>query len=273
MNTPGAQGPKDPERTLQALFGSMSGDAPRPGAKQATLAALGLSAAAATVAGTAGALGTAGMVAKFVGLGVLAGVVTTGAVVGVRHGLSPAPPNHAHPTAASTSTPRALGRPHGPQRTPAAVPSARLGDRIQVESTPATPAAHTRIAPHPPLATVRVEPEGNPIGQVSGFEEPPPVAAGDAWPAADSSLRGETAQLDRARSAMAAGNAQAGLAELDRYHSAFPRGALGPEAALLRIKALVMTGDRAGARALARSFATSHPASPHLEQLRSLLEP
>jgi hypothetical protein len=273
MNTPHAQGPQDPGRTLQSLLGSMSGDAPRPGAKQATLAALGLGAAAATVAGTAGALGTVGVVVKFVAMGVVTGLVMTGAVVGVRHGLSPAPPRHAHPAAVASSKPHELRRPGLPRSTPAPVPSAAFDDRVDVESTRAAPAHAARVTSHPSGRNASAELADKPVGKLSAIDEPPPVPDSDARPAADSSLRGETAQLDRARSAMAAGNARAGLAELDRYDAAFPRGALAPEATLLRIKALVMTGDRAGARALARSFATSHPQSPHLEQLRSLLEP
>jgi hypothetical protein len=269
MNTPQARGPKDSGRTLQSLLGSMSGDAPRPGAKQATLAALGLGAAAATVAGTAGALGTVGVVAKFVAMGVLTGLLTTGAVVGIRHGLSPAPTNRARPAPSATSQPHDFRGPRATPGTPAPVPSAAFDDPIDIESMPPRLAqAAQRASSH-----LSVEPASGPVGEMPAVDAPPPVGDFDEKPAGDSSLRAETAQLDRARSAMAAGNAQAGLAELDRYLTVFPRGALRPEATLLRIKALVMTGDRVGAQALARSFAARYPQSPHLEQLRSLLEP
>jgi outer membrane protein assembly factor BamD (BamD/ComL family) len=86
-------------------------------------------------------------------------------------------------------------------------------------------------------------------------------------------LREETRELDRARAAIVAGDAGAGLVALDRYAAAFPRGALAEEATLLRIKALVMRGDRARARALARSFMAARPRDPHIEELRLLLEP
>jgi outer membrane protein assembly factor BamD (BamD/ComL family) len=99
------------------------------------------------------------------------------------------------------------------------------------------------------------------------------VAVFEATPPSASSLREETVQLDRARSAIVAGDAGAGLVALDRYAAAFPRGALAQEAALLRIRALVMSGDRSRARALARSFMAARPQDPNIEELRSLLEP
>ena len=117
------------------------------------------------------------------------------------------------------------------------------------------------------------EPAKEPVGAPSVSGGSPSVADFGAKSSAASSLRAETSKLDRARSAIAAGNPRTGLAELDRYDAAFPHGALAPEAALLRIKALVSLGDLAHARELARAFATAHPRAPNLEQLRSLLEP
>jgi hypothetical protein len=99
------------------------------------------------------------------------------------------------------------------------------------------------------------------------------VAAFEAEPSSVSSLREETRALDRARAAIVAGDPGTGLVALDRYTVAFPGGTLAKEAALLRIKALVMRGDRSQARALARSFTAANPRDPHAEELRSLLEP
>ncbi len=271
MNTPTTRGSKDPERTLRTLLGSMSRDAPHPGAKRATLAALGLGTAAATAAGTASALGATGMAAKFVVVAALSGLATTGVVLGVEYGLSPSHPNPAHQ---ATVQPRKAPRSPASPSSPAAVVSAAFDTPKRIETTPVapvpTPPAKTPSAPPVPD---QPEPVLEPDRFLSTTDTPPPPVGPGPSLGAQSSLREETAELDRARSAISAGKARAGLAELDRYDAKYSRGVLAPEAALLRIKALLMTGEELRARALARSFAATHPQSPHLEQLRSLLEP
>jgi hypothetical protein len=46
---------------------------------------------------------------------------------------------------------------------------------------------------------------------------------------------------------------------------------LAPEATVLRIEALLESGDRAQASALAERFETSNPKSPYTERIRSIL--
>jgi hypothetical protein len=92
-----------------------------------------------------------------------------------------------------------------------------------------------------------------------------------AAPPRVSSLTREIALLDESRTALAAGNTAEALRLLDGYAATFPRGALEPEAIVLRIDALVRRHETAAARALADSFERSHPGDSHISRIRSLL--
>jgi hypothetical protein len=87
------------------------------------------------------------------------------------------------------------------------------------------------------------------------------------------SLEGEVAALDLARGVLAGGDPMRTLELLDRYEQAFPKGALRPEAAYLRIQALSKSGQSGAARNLAARFLVSHPKSPHAAQLQALISP
>jgi TolA-binding protein len=86
-----------------------------------------------------------------------------------------------------------------------------------------------------------------------------------------SALPVELATLDRARGAMGAGELTRALAILDAYAARFPRGAMAPEAAVLRVEALVKAGDRPGAKRFANAFLASAPRSPYAMRIQSLL--
>ncbi|MEO6600445.1 MAG: outer membrane protein assembly factor BamD [Polyangiaceae bacterium] len=253
------------ERTLRALMQSMSKDAPRPASKRAIFVALGLGAAGTGAAGTAGAVGIAGA-AKFVFFGVLSGLAVTGVVVGVQSGLPHAQRERSQPALVVRSR-----SPSGPRRTsPPVASSASSEERPRSESTPAvavqaTPAT-PRSSPHSERSNEGMRED------VAADRAAPPTAAFEARPTSASSLRAEVAALDRARSALARGDAPTGLTELETYAAHFPRGALAQEATLLRIQALTMTGERAQAQKAARSFLASHPSGPHVEKLRELLD-
>jgi len=96
------------------------------------------------------------------------------------------------------------------------------------------------------------------------------VRGGVAPGAEAKSIAGEIAALDRARRAVASGDAGGALSALERYRAQFPRGVLQQEASVLRIEALSKAGQRGRARELARSFERAHPSSPHLERIRAL---
>jgi hypothetical protein len=79
--------------------------------------------------------------------------------------------------------------------------------------------------------------------------------------------------LDEARAALAASRPATALSALDAYAAAFPRGAMAPEADVLRIEALVKAGDRAAAMRLADAFLAREGQGPYVERIRSLLAP
>jgi hypothetical protein len=269
MSTPEKRGRQSPERRFaRLLLGSMSADAPRPGAKRATLAALGLGTAAVATTGTAGALGVGGLV-KLAATGALCGFATGGAALGIRHALADDPPDRPHSAVAGAPAAQAPLERRVPESPPAPRPSASSGEEAtQPARSGAPPLRLDPQAPEPRENAGTRSLEDRTTGKHS-----PAVAVFEATPAPASSLREETVLLDRARAVIVAGDPGAGLVALDRYTATFPRGALAPEAALLRIKALVMSGDRSRARALARSFMAARPRDPHIEELRSLLEP
>ena len=93
----------------------------------------------------------------------------------------------------------------------------------------------------------------------------------DAEHAAGKSIAAEIESLDRARARLQRGDARAALGALDAYRRAHPAGVLQQEASLLRIEALVRSGDAAAARRVARAFLRDYPQSPHVARVRALL--
>jgi outer membrane protein assembly factor BamD (BamD/ComL family) len=99
-----------------------------------------------------------------------------------------------------------------------------------------------------------------------------PVASAPASARLDVGLEDQVAAIDRARAALERGDAAECLAKLASYDRSFPDGMLSQEATLLRVQALVQRGDRVAARDVAARFIASHPASPHEQRIRRLLE-
>jgi outer membrane protein assembly factor BamD (BamD/ComL family) len=81
----------------------------------------------------------------------------------------------------------------------------------------------------------------------------------------------ELVTLERARSALAAGEATRALSILDTYSAGFPRASMADEATVLRIQALALAGDMAAAHRVAEAFLASRPQSPYAAHIRSLL--
>lgn len=77
--------------------------------------------------------------------------------------------------------------------------------------------------------------------------------------------------VDAARAAIAAGDPGAALRALARHEREFSGAALAPESAVLRIEALLASGDRVGAALDARRFLRLHPGSAHAAHVRTLL--
>ncbi|MFL5304422.1 MAG: hypothetical protein ACJ8F1_04385 [Polyangia bacterium] len=108
-----------------------------------------------------------------------------------------------------------------------------------VEATPALPEA----APSSVTVSPEVAPQSARLSEVGA------------------DLHEQIALLDAARTAVAHDDARRALQVLGRYEGKYPSGSFRPEAAALRIEALVKVGRRAEARALASQFVAEHHGS------------
>jgi TolA-binding protein len=123
----------------------------------------------------------------------------------------------------------------------------------------------------PDARTARVE-TNEPTSAIAGAKENAggEVNAAPTTTSTSTSLTLEVARLDRAKSAVAAGQGAVALQELDAYAREFPTGSLRGEATLLRVDALLLAGDRAGAAALAKALVVAAPQSPLAPRLRGI---
>lgn len=94
-----------------------------------------------------------------------------------------------------------------------------------------------------------------------------PTASSDA-----DSLPRELEMIDRARSALARGEASRALSLLDAYSARFPKPKLRSESTVLRIEALVARGQGKAATRLGKQFLAREPNGPYARRVRSLLE-
>jgi hypothetical protein len=139
-------------------------------------------------------------------------------------------------------------------------------------SAPVTAAAPT---PDPtPLATLAA-PNAAPSAQVTKLEDLPTLPDSSATDASHAvaapSLADEVAAIKSAKSALASGNAAQSLRELDAYRSHFPHGRLTQEASVVRIEALLKSGNQAAANAAADRFLAAHADSPYAARVHSLI--
>jgi hypothetical protein len=163
-----------------------------------------------------------------------------------------------------------------------AIAVAALRPRPEVRVNAPVIVATETTAPAPTIAPpISSAPEPNPIGiqrapvtsaapslgpSVKHVAPPASTARSTTKP----SLSDEVAMLDSARVALRA-DPRASLAQLDAYDARFPQGTLAPEAKLLRIEALLKSGDRPAAEALARPILESEPSSAYGRKVRYLL--
>lgn len=170
--------------------------------EERTLMALGLGVPAGSGAdGAGGAAASSGgaLVGKWLALVAAGGGVVALAVVGLQTERAPAP-------APSASPPVSLA-----------------------ESPPPD------IAPPPATAELQA-PVAEPSAPRAMGRRPKAPASAASAPVDPSALTREIAALDRARTALRAGDPARARAELDRYDREFPFGALGPEARALRVR-------------------------------------
>jgi outer membrane biosynthesis protein TonB len=229
----------------------------------ATAATLTITTTASKVAATAlGAL-LRGATVRWIATSVRvvgAGVTTT--VIARKASEQPAPPA----MTAQTMT--------APTMTSAPLPATTEPAPVETRAEEPAPVTTTETA-EPPRTAKPPEPARTAThGAASARPEPPAVATTSAAPQAPepSTLGREVAVLDEARRAMD-GNPAAALAVLDRYDATFGgNGHLSDEATVLRIKALARRGDRASARTMLDTFARKRPNSPHLANLRAVVD-
>ena len=136
-------------------------------------------------------------------------------------------------------------------------------------------------APAPPVAqpppAAPAEPEPAPADVPAAESSPAPSGiTGTTTRSAGIDARllaAQVALLDRARAeAGCRPRCPASLAVLDDYRTQFPDGALVGPAEAVRIDAMILQGDRAGAAALARGFLARYPRSPLVERVRAQLD-
>lgn len=261
----------DPKRLLEgwtddlgrAVLRAAAHDVPplaaKERAKAAAIAALSPAAAAVTTATgtTAVATGAIGLtkVLAFVGVSGVAILAGTLYLESVKKSV-------ATPASSTTQAPAATARASSAPR-----------DSVEAPVLPPSP------SPPPPSASsvVATPPSAKSAQSAAVVSAPPSAVLPPASPAPGGSVDGESAlalelaSLDRARSALAQGQASQALALLDDHAAHFPRGVLATEATVLRVEALVRAGDRASAVALAHRFLAANAASPYAPRVRSLI--
>jgi hypothetical protein len=229
----------------KTLLKSAALDAPASGAKDRAQAALlgGLGGGGGGGPGAIGGAAGAGAAVKLASLSSLwFGAAVMGSVLGIGvYGVAKTEAK-APIVAMAESAPSAIA--------PAAAPVPATPERTSEPMEPAAPSAEAPSEPAP---------------------APHPTPA-------PSSLKRSTAEqlslVDAARVALAKNDTAQALGTLDDLDRRFPRGEFAEEAAVLRIEALVGSGNadqRERAQALAARFLTAHPKSAYAKRVRSIL--
>lgn len=233
------------------------------------IAALAAGAAAVQVASTAHATGAAGTAAsagaaatatqsvaavgaiKWIGAGLIATAIASGAVVATR-------------SAERTERPRVAQSPAAPQHAAVAQPSiAPVAPSAAAVAVPEAPAvrpiepAETPAPMHAPAARSSVSKGAS---QRAGLAKPSRAREGET-------LSAELALLHDARQALARHDTSAALRALDDHAARFPNAVLRQEALSARALALCEAGRSADARRVAAQLERLAPRSPHLIRL------
>jgi len=151
--------------------------------------------------------------------------------------------------------------------------------RYRATPTVAVPTVSVGIQPVQPTQQNRgdipkPESERNPPLAVAATEDGTRVSGPTKTePKVDSSvtLSEELAALDAARALLAHGDPSGALVRLDSYNRSFPKGRLQLEAEVLRIEALMKSGQQDFAKKRAQAFLTKHPNSVLASRVRALL--
>lgn len=269
----------DPTELEALLLQSADDDEPAVDALERVSAALGVSAGALGAVATGSALGapaaiagkavalskplTFASLAKWLAVGIGAGMATGGVAQVASRAFEPAP----HAVVAPRTV---VAEP----RAKTALAAARVIETAAPAAEPTPPIsaspASTATFPALPAATATAEPAPTAAPAHTGsasFDAP------ESSPSTESSstLSDETKTLDGARHALATGNAGAALGMLEHYRAKWPRGALRAEAALLRVDALLRLGNRPAAEREANALIHAAPTSRYATRAKALL--
>lgn len=137
---------------------------------------------------------------------------------------------------------------------------------ISPSAVPRASASASASSVYPPASEVSVtEPEGSlPVVASST-----PTSKSRST-AAITDIQEQIALLDAARAAVSGGAAGRALELVREYQAKYPTGAFGPEAAAIKIEALVKSGRREEAKKLAQRFAAEHRGTPLAERVLRL---
>jgi hypothetical protein len=138
-------------------------------------------------------------------------------------------------------------------------PRASAPSRV-AEPTAAPAAAHATGAIHPPAQAAPARADDTAATSTAARTVAPDDAA----------LHAEIALLDRARNALRAGESARALRLLDHHEQRFAHARLAPEAAALRIDALVQRGSHEQAGSMAQQFVSAYPSHPLSAQVSKL---
>lgn len=263
-----------PEPSGSALTGASAPSAAAPGATVAT------GAAAAKVAGVGGGVWSAALW-KWLGVGVMLGGATSGALRAGDQWLNSSPGDAGGaPSASVEFAPQqkhAAGGTRGaaPLETPTRGLAPTPGDTQLGTPPPARSAVNAAplaggveaAPPEPVPQGIAAEPNvsGQPAPRaVAGYAEP---SKGWAEGAGGSQLKEERERLALARAALQAGQAAQALSLLGDLQRRRPVLMLSQEHEALSIFALAQAGSRAQAQARARAFIARYPTSPLVERV------
>jgi hypothetical protein len=290
----GDQPPSGARERVAAALGVSATLVASSGAAATVAGAQSVSAAGAGVTGvaSAGSAAASAGTAAAAGVGVLASTGIAGwAGAGVVAGL------------VTSVTGHLISRPSAPQTFREPVPivaSARpVAERAAAAPLPAVapnaaPDAVTEPEPEPrPIATAVARPErardaaareqkrlGSAPARLSAapaLDSPAPAPAPAPTsrlpaPAQVSLLAEEVRALDEVNQALERNDAGRALAALARYRERFANGALRTEARVLRVKALLRSGNVAGAEREAEAILRADPGGRYAERVRALLQ-
>jgi hypothetical protein len=134
------------------------------------------------------------------------------------------------------------------------------------------PTRTTVSAVAPPQTPVKALPP--PDAPVKAVEPAPltpvPSSAQRGGTKASGDLAEQIALVDAARSAVRSGDVERALAAVRKYQAEYPRGAFRPEAAALKVEALVKAGRTAEARAAAERFVVAYGPGPLTDRVALL---